>query len=47
MLLHGEESWMLGQLLKRVVHKMSTTLYATLELLGLPRVPPGSDEEGG
>jgi hypothetical protein len=36
---------MLGQLLKKVVHKISTTLYATLELLGLPRISPSTEED--
>ncbi len=36
---------LLRRLLKIVVHKISTTLYATLELLGLPRVSPSTDED--
>jgi hypothetical protein len=38
---------LLGKWLKRVVHKISTTVYATLELLGLPRLPPSTDEDDG
>jgi hypothetical protein len=36
---------LLGQWLKSVVQKISTTMYATLELLGLPRVSPPTDED--
>ena len=37
----------LGRVIRQMVHKLSTALYAALELLGLPRLPADADEDQG